>query len=364
LAVAAGSVRAGVQRGLLGTIPGAVFANAVAKRIGRPRALVLALMVMAIGMAAGASVASIEALMLVRFAGGIGMGAAYPLAMAIVADAVPSRRRSAAVAAVVAGASIGSIAGAVVCSQLIPMFGWQSAFIFGGLGAAVLIPAVLTLSHRAQATAEPSADRGDDVKLLGSLYRPIVLHVWGSAILSTILVYFIANWAPGILRSSGYSLQDSLFAISLLNFGGIIGGLSLGVLSDRFGPFLTISLALCLAAIAFVLLSFTFDSHELTFIAAFLTGLCAIGAVINIASMTVTLFPSSLRALSGGTSLGLGRTVAAIASVATGLILTAGFAQHRLFWVAGVVSVVAALNLLWLRYTYARQRARSPGATP
>lgn len=350
--------------GLLGTIPGAVFANAVARRIGRPRALALALAIMAVGMAAGAVVATIDALILVRFAGGIGMGAAYPLAMAIVADAIPSRRRSAGVAAVVAGQSIGSIAGAAVCSRLIPTFGWPSAFVFGSLGAVVLIPAVLSLFRRDEAPAGPAADGGADVRLLGAFYRPIVLHVWGSAILSTILVYFMANWVPGILRGGGYSLQESLFAISLLNLGGIVGGLGLGGLSDRFGPFVTIAVAYLLAATAFVLLSFTLDNRELTFVAAFFTGLCAVGAVINIASLTVTLFPSSLRALSGGTSLGLGRTVAAIASVATGLILTAGFAQHRLFWVAGMVSLVAALNLLWLRRTSARQRARFPDSAP
>lgn len=345
--------------GLLGTIPGAVFANAIATRVGRPRALALALAIMAIGMAAGAIAANIEILMLVRFAGGIGMGAAYPLAMAIVADTIPSRRRSAAVAAVVAGQSIGSIAGAAVCSRLIPLFGWPSAFIFGGVGAVVLIPAVLTLSPRAE-TKAPSTNRGAGPKLLGERYRPTTLHVWGGAILSTILVYFIANWVPGILRSSGYSLQESLFAISLLNFGGIIGGLGIGVLSDKFGPFFTISAAYLLAATAFVLLSLGLGRHNVTFIVAFFTGLFAVGAVINIASTTVTLFPSSLRALSSGTSLGLGRTVAAAASVATGLILTAGFAQHRLFWVAGGVSVVAALNLLWLRRTQARQLAAPP----
>lgn len=339
--------------GLTGTIPGAFFAGLASSRLGRARSLGLAIAIMACGTASGALVNGVASLAVCRFIGGIGMGAAFPLAMSIVADAAPSERRASYTMVLLAGQALGLVFGAASCSRLLPVFGWQSGFWLGGVLSAALLPLILLLPNRTPdrpcTTPEGDGHFLADEHVLSPAFRRLTFTIWIAAILATLETLLIVNWLPGLLREMGYGLNETLLASSLISGSGVCGSIILGLLIDRYGPFRTIPVAYGVGAAAIIGLLWSYHDHRLSFAICVGIGLGVLGAGTSIGSLTVSYFPPRLRASSAGYALALGRASAAICSVLVGRALAGGSDRLQILSLAALIALLAALNVLLLR---------------
>jgi AAHS family 4-hydroxybenzoate transporter-like MFS transporter len=338
--------------GLAGTIPGAMFAGSLSRMIGHRLAIMLALLLFGAASLATAAATSIVGLAILRFITGIGLGAAVPLVIVTVAGAAPVRFRATFITLILCGQPLGAILGAALCARLIPIHGWEAAFLLGGALPLLLIPAALALpepkASREEVRLSGDASKGMARELLRPDLKTTSIFLWITAFLNVMVLYIIVNWLPGTIRTEGHALDQSLVAISLFNFGGIGGILLMGVLIDRLGLFRIVPLAFFVGAMSIIGLDLFRFSLPALYAASLFAGVAGYGAGASIGAMAVLLYPAPLQTMATGWALAIGRIGAAAGPLAAGLALRAGLAPPHLFLIAGGAAALAGLCVLML----------------
>jgi MFS transporter, AAHS family, 4-hydroxybenzoate transporter len=336
---------------LAGSMLGAMAAGSLARWLGLRAVLILSLLVFGGCTLAMAWADSLQTLATLRFVAGLGLGATVPVVMSIVAVSSSPRYRATLVAVTLCGQPVGAILGGFLCAHFIPLHGWQFAFYLGGVLPLLLIAPVLSVSTASAAAADREQATANNRwrDLFSEQLCATTLLLWLSVFLSSLLLYIVVNWLPASLRSEGHSLQASVLAISLFNFGGIGGALMLGPLMDRYGPLKVIPPVYAIAAVCLAALDPLKSLKTWFFAAALLSGLTAYGAGMSLGPTTLLLYPPALRTLGTGWVMGVGRLGAAIGPWGAGLLMTSmGFAISRLFYVAAAAAVLVLLLLMVL----------------
>ena len=71
--------------------------------------------------------------MLLRFLTGVGLGGAMPNAVSLAAEYAPKRLQAVFVSAIFVGMAGGAVVASLVGGALMPIWGWRSVFVVGGL---------------------------------------------------------------------------------------------------------------------------------------------------------------------------------------------------------------------------------------
>src|ERR1700750_3467860 len=119
--------------GLFGLMIGALMFGPLADRIGRRKIIIFSTLAFGLGTFATAFIQDVNALLVVRFLTGLGLGGAMPNAIAMTSEFNPRRRRATMVMIMFCGFSVGAALGGFLAGGLIPAFGWQSVFVGGRL---------------------------------------------------------------------------------------------------------------------------------------------------------------------------------------------------------------------------------------
>jgi len=276
----------------IGLAVGAFVISALADRLGRRLMLILCCLFLGITMLASMYVPSLHALAIMRGLAGLFMAAGLPIAMTLISELTPLRRRSTLVAVALAGYSIGSAATAFVAAWLIDDYGWQSGFLIGGVVPLLCLPLLILFvpeSLKFRAERDPGdkriaqtlrrldpnvALRGDEVFVLGSagpkgrkakltdifsegrLLMTVLL--WASFTLSVVLTVLLGTWLPSFFQEmAGIPIQEFALMALIGYLGGVTGPLAIGWLMDRMRPALLLAgcyliLAVCLNLLAWI----------------------------------------------------------------------------------------------------------------
>jgi AAHS family 4-hydroxybenzoate transporter-like MFS transporter len=167
--------------------------------------------------------------------------------------------------------------------------------------------------------------------------------LWAALFLSLLLTVFMVSWLPLVAHAAGIDIRSSVLAVSALNVGGIVGCYVIGRLRNRYGPIKPIALAYGLGALGVALIGFVGHSGLELMVAAFVAGVFTVGAQMCIIGLSASFYDTSLRATGVGWSLGSGRVGAVVGPVVGGVLIAAGLSTPALFFVAGFVSLAAAL---------------------
>ncbi len=156
---------------------GSFFGGMLGDRIGRLRTLFIACLIFGASTMIAAHTNTVWEMTAVRVLGGLGFGAAYPNALALVSDWVSEKWRPHAVSFLSVGIPVGISISAAVMPLLLPEYGWRGAFIIFGLVSIVLgvlivlvlrEPPSFLLARGKRAAAQKSAARviAADIELL------------------------------------------------------------------------------------------------------------------------------------------------------------------------------------------------------
>ncbi|WP_031296235.1 MFS transporter, partial [Pseudogulbenkiania ferrooxidans] len=110
---------------LWGLAAGALLAGPLADRIGRKRVLLGAVSLFGAMSVAAAGAADLSALAWLRFATGLGLGAAMANAVTLMSEYSPEPRRAFIVSAMFCGFPLGAACGGLLASWLVPHSGWR-----------------------------------------------------------------------------------------------------------------------------------------------------------------------------------------------------------------------------------------------
>ncbi len=367
-----------LSAGPMGMAVGAFTLSWVADIYGRRTSMLMCLGLMSVGMLASAAAQNVELLIALRFITGLGVGTMASCTGTLVFEYSSAKHRNLGLGLVTLGYPLGAILGGIVSAWLIGELGWRAVFAFGGLCSALLIPFValrlpesldyliarkprdalgqvnrilvrLDLPAADTLPADvrrPSSTRGN----LLDLFRPPVL---GRTVLMSLAYffymvssYFILSWATQLTTDAGFSLTEGLSISILINVGGVIGGIVIGILSFKL-PFKPLASATMLA-MGLAIIGFGLFAKSLWLVAAFsvLIGFGIFGAALVLYAAAAQTFPVWVRATGIGMSMSAGRVGSMIGPAAAGLLLGAGLGREAVCFVLALPVIVSILFIL------------------
>jgi AAHS family 4-hydroxybenzoate transporter-like MFS transporter len=363
---------------LFGLAAGAMAAGPLSDRVGRK--LVLASSVLLFGAAcAWSSFASgLTELAILRFVTGLGLGAAMPNAVTLMSEFCPERKRALLTNAMFCGFPLGAALGGFLAAWMIPLWGWRSVLLLGGLApllAGLLIILLLPesvrflvargagheriraiLRHisssaddaRAFVTREaaPTAEAGGGVKVI--LSRPYLigtLMLWLTYFMGLVIFYALINWMPLLLRDAGLSAQDATLVSALFPLGGV-GAVLAGWLMDRYNANAVI--ATCFALTAASIFAIGQSAHDLALLMAVVlgAGLAMNTAQASLPALAAAFYPTRGRATGVAWMMGIGRLGGIAGSFLVAELARLSFGIEGIFGVVAMAGVVATLALL------------------
>jgi AAHS family 4-hydroxybenzoate transporter-like MFS transporter len=346
---------------VLGMCLGAIAIGRIGDRFGRRPALLASTVLFGATTLLGATATGVASLATWRFLTGIGLGAALPSAVALMAEFSPEQRRSQLIVGSLLGVPIGGMLGSALAAELVPEFGWRSIFIAGGvlpLIAAAALLALLPESPRFLAARADLASTTDKQGAFRAAFAPgLARDTWVLALAffaNMIAVYAFFSWVPLVLTSVGFALDQAVRSGLVFNLAGIGGSLLNAWLIARIGSRLPLVLMASIAIFALVGLTcvaaFGGDALPLVYyfaaIAAAGFGIHALQTGLYIVSAHV--FPTECRTSGVGFASGAGRIGGILSSFAGGALLAAGGAAGFFVGIA-IVLLLAVAGLLALR---------------
>ncbi|GFE75442.1 MFS transporter [Novosphingobium sp. TCA1] len=338
--------------GLAGMMVGCVAVAPFADTWGRRPTVLLALVLMTVGAIGSGFADNIVVFSALRALTGIGIGTLLASVAALVSEYGPPGHRSLAIGIFQAGYPVGAVVTGLVSLVTIPAFGWKATLIGAGVISAILLPIVWALLPESVTFLETRQPAGalarsnglrrrmgwadlaslpprDEVGSLpkprdllsGALLRPTIT-LWLATFLSFSVLYFVTSWIPKLAVEGGLSQAKALWAGSIFNMGGAVGGLLIGWLAIRrpIGRLIAVFFVIC----AVLMMIFAQQMPlALVLLTAFALGLTLQGGFTGFYSLSAKLYPARIRGAGIGWAVGIGRGGAIIGPMAGGALLAA-----------------------------------------
>ena len=368
--------------GLLGLTVGAFTLSPAADKFGRKTVILVSTLIFGLFALLTAFAGSMTELLIYRFVTGIGLGAAMPNIIALTSEYGPARLRATLVTVMFCGFPLGSTIGGLISTGLIANYGWESVFLVGGVLPLLLLPVLYFLLPESVrflvAKGAPEAKIAPIVKKIDAnasvaefieglkheqssaakgfsvfqLFRegrtPVTLLLWVAFFMNLLVMYFLVNWLPTLLKGAGLPLSMAILSTAILNLGGVVGAIALGRMIDRFSPYIVLGTAYAASAAFIALLAFGGTNLTVLLVGAALSGFGVVGTQIGCNALTAAVYPTNIRATGVGWALGVGRIGAIVGPLVGGVLLGAGWTPQSLILLAVVPAVVASLAVFVL----------------
>jgi benzoate transport len=372
--------------GLVGMTLGSLLLAPLADRIGRRWATLGSVIGVTVGMFLSAVAQDPVQLAATRVLTGLGIGAMLPSLATVVAEYSSTRRRELAVSVWATGYPIGATLGGLGAVLVTERFGWRGIFVLGGLLSLVMIPILIWRLPESVAFLASRRPRGALEKInrllrhvgqkevatipeppaaqprarLRDLVRGRLgvqsLALWSAFFCVMMSFYFVLSWTPKLLVDAGLRAEQGISGGVLLNLGGIAGGLGLGLLAARIGPFRIVALTMLGGGVSVALFGTFATGLAPALGLALVVGYLIFGSMIGLYSILPSVYPTEVRNTGAGLSVGIGRIGAIASPFVAGILLERG-------WTGSEAYVLFALPLLAAgaaTFLLARMRSSAP----
>ena len=378
----------------IGILVGALSSGPIGDRVGRKPLLIASLAIFGAASLLTAFAGSLGALSVLRFFTGLGIGGGFAGAASLTGDYAPHRRRALMIMVSFTGAPIGGFLCGQLAGVLLPVFGWPSIFVLGGIVPLLIVVALavwLPESPRfLAAKANPSAREaallqrlaitpgqgagerldvadGNPVKMLfGPGYALQTMLMWIIFFCSLMNLFLFIYWMPEVLHLTGMTPPEAARATSFRELGAILAVVYLGVLIDRFGPERALASHYAAGIVFIALIALVAMPYLALVVVIFLSGMTIIGSQTGANAACGKLYPARMRTSGLGWALGIGRLGGIAAPILGGSLLARGLPPRHIFLSACFFALVAAAAtaLLALRGTGAERLQDRSAAAP
>ena len=361
---------------LAGMAGGCLLIAPLADRFGRRPLIVGALAVVAVSMTVSSQVNSVEAMVLARFAVGLGVGTIGVTMTAMASEFAPPRYQDFAVGFVQAGWPFGSIITAFLTVALLPDYGWRAVLLTIGILSLVLLVIVLFLMpesvefllrrqprnalERANTlgsrlgrapmdTLPPKPQAAGKIGVLrlfdeGRLRSGLIL--WLAVALGYFVLYFVISWIPELTTRAGLPVDQAIYAGATYNLGAFLGTSAMGWLAVRFALPRVISLFFFSAAAAMMIFGNVSMPLALTLLCALAVGVTVQGGFNGFWALSARFFPTEIRSTGIGWSMGVGRVGAVLGPLVGGYLVAADLSVGAIFAIYAVPAVLAGMLVM------------------
>lgn len=313
---------------LLGMAIGGIFGGWAADRYGRVRVVVWTIVLFSVGTAVLGLTQSYGQFAVLRFISALGLGAEYVVCNTLMAEYVPTERRTTVLGTLQAGWSMGYVVATVLAGAIVPEYGWRPLF------ATALVPVLLALFIRKMVPEPPSWKKlasGPRPVKRASQWRAVfaspqqrrIFVLW--SLTSCFLqfgYYGVNNWLPTYLVNElGFNFTRMTGYLVGTYLAMILGKIVAGYLADLVGRrwmYVVGGLSTAVFIPIIVQLHTPENIIVLLTIFGFLYG---VPYGVNATYMTES-FETHIRGTAVGGAYNLGRVGAAIAPTLIGVIAT------------------------------------------
>jgi len=389
-----GALGLAVSAGQLGPLVGAAVLGIVADKWGRRNTLIVSTIIFAVFTFLTTFMTSLEMLATYRFLAGIGLGGAIPNALAYGSEWAPSNKKATLATSMYAGVAVGSMSVGFLAAYMLPRFGWQSLFKLGGLMPVVIVVALFFLLPE---TLEYTLKGGDKDKLMKMVARispslaqepgveiisserkmtgsPVVhlfkegrgfatVMIWLAFLCSFFLLWFVAAWAPSLLRKSGATPQQYSIAFACINIGSLLATLLIGRLMDKFNKYNILKVFFICAFVSVVVFGIN-SAAGLTTLSALCVamGFFVIGGNSGCMGLATLAYPTHLRGTGIGWAYGVGKIGSLLAPAVGGMFIAKQWSVSKICNVNALAALLVIVVVFVLQAYVKKALAKTEAA--
>jgi len=363
---------------LFGLAAGALFAGPLADRLGRKRVLVASVLVFGVACLGSSFAADLVQLTALRFVTGVGLGAAMPNAVTLMSEYCPDARRATLTNAMFCGFPLGAAFGGFLAAWMIPLWGWRSVLLLGGVTPLFLtallvlllpesvrymvakgqpverIRAVLARISSAASSASafvmteqaPATDAKSGIGVvLSPRYRVGSLMLWLAYFMGLVIFYALINWMPILFKDAGIEAKTATLVSALFPLGGV-GAVLFGWLMDRYNANRIIAIGYALTALAIFAIGQAAGNVGTLVVVVFLAGTIMNTSQSSMPALAAAYYPTQGRATGVAWMLGIGRFGGIAGSFLVAELAARQATFNEVFAVVAIPGVIAAVALL------------------
>lgn len=337
---------------LWGAAVGGVFFGRIGDRFGRAKGLALAVFTYATCTGLLTFATHWYHLMICRFVGAIGLGGTWGLCVALIVETWPERRRPLLAGCVGAAANVGFLIAALYSKHMTDLgYDWRWVFRVDSLLGFIALPLILCVPEPAQwklSKQKKEKSRFSELfspeyrrnTIVGSLLATVaLLGTWGSFL-------WLSKYMNEIAVNTDYAKTAGMITARWASIGqiggGFLGGLIITWLGIRFSWCL-----LCILAWAGVTALYGFNttfSNQAIVMAIFVS--FPVAAFFGwLPKFLPELFPLRIRASGQGFSYNIGRVLAGIGAIITGILGASMNSRKGAMCMAGIYLI--GLIVIW-----------------
>ena len=369
------AVQAGMlaSTALAGMMFGAMIFGSLADKIGRKKVIMICIVLFSGLTFAGGFASNPTEFAILRFLAGLGIGGVMPNLVALTSEYAPIRMRSTLVTGMFSGYAVGGVMAALLGSWFTPDFGWQIMFFIAGIPLFLLpviwkfLPESLTfiVQQNKQAQARQivarlapqlemkeqttfvlnHVDAPESASVISLFKRgraTNTLLFWLAFFTCLLTMYALSSWLPKLMMAAGYSMDNSLMFMLVMNVGAVIGIVGGGILADRYHLKPVLMVLGMMGAIVMSLMGFQ-SNQFILYILVFLAGAASIGSQMLLYSYVAQYYPLAVRSTGIGWSSAIGRMGAIIGPILIGSLLGMNLPAHFNFMAVGLPVLITAI---------------------
>jgi MFS transporter, AAHS family, cis,cis-muconate transporter len=324
---------------LAGMALGGFAGGWAADRFGRVRTVVWTILVFSAGTAALGTTKGFWDFAAFRFIAALGLGAEYVVCNTLMAEYVPTARRTTVLGTLQAGWSVGYLVATLLAGWILPLYGWRWLFYIA------IIPVVLAVLMQFLVPEPPAwiaaqvrrtAARGDDrapgasqggtvAAIFGDPARRRMFLLWSlTAGLLQFGYYGVNNWMPTYLEKELNVSFKSMTGYMVGTYCAmILGKVVAGWLADRFGRRAIFALGAFGTAVFLPIIVLHHTPDNIVYLMTIFGFLYGVPYGVNATYMTES-FETSIRGSAVGGAYNVGRIGAIIAPSLIGYLATQG----------------------------------------
>jgi len=362
---------------LIGMTIGSFILGPIADVYGRRSVLIFCMLLMTIGFFYSAYAPDTASLMIARVITGLGIGGSLPCYNTLVAEYSSLKRRDLCIGLIVTSGALSGIIGGTASAYLIDAYDWRTAFKAAGILALVTIPIIViwlpesvdylltkrksdtlnkinvllkkmqhkTIDELPEVSKEKNDKQGFKVLLSKSLFLRTIL-MWISCLMVFTSFYFCTSWIPKLLVNEGWELSKAIYAMVLMNVGGLGSGVIFGVIATRFSYRVSIAFVLTGAIIMFILFGYLGSNQALIYVMPLLLGVFVFSTLTSQYALLPRLYEPSIRNTGTGWALAVGKLGAISGPYFAGVLLSRGWESFSLFYLFSLTYACALVIVL------------------
>ena len=364
--------------GHIGAVAGAIIFGVAADSIGRKRMLLIGITIFTLFTAACGLAQGFIDFAVYRFIAGFGLAGIVPIAVALVFEYMPGKRKAVVSSASYMGIGVGVLLSALLSIAFLSTLGWR-AILIGTVFCIILVPIALLWLPESMFILVKKGKKDSIQKILLKVNPKFIAHandeyvlteplvakvplvrlfqggytrntlLLGTALFCLMLIAVtLTTWIAHLMVQRGFTVATGITFILVFSCSNFISTPLAGWMSDRMGYKKVFAIYMPLLFISISLIGIV-QNLIAALICMFFAGFSVLGATCLLLPYAGSLYPMSFRSSAMGVIYAIGRMGPIIGPAIAGGMLAAGMSVPLILICMAVPSVVALAAFLLVR---------------